>query len=103
MKTPRYEIGDVVRVKTLDELHRELGEEIETPCGFVEKMYKFCGQCMEVIGVHKVPVPGENFYYRLEDDGYGWDFDECVLDDFFIDDEQQVDVANITISYESLF
>lgn len=102
MKTPRYEIGDVVRVKTLDELHREFGEKIKTPCPFVEKMYKFCGQCMEVIGVYKTTAQGEEFCYELRNGG-GWNFDECVLDDFFIDDEQQVDVANITISYESLF
>ena len=99
MKTPRYTVGDIVRVKTLDELRRDLGEAMETPCSFVEEMYEFCGQCLEVIGVYDV---GENFYYRLQGGG-SWNFDECVLDDFFITDEPQPDISNISMNYESLF
>ena len=102
MKTPRYAVGDLVRVKTLDELRRDLGEHIETPCEFVEEMYEFCGQCMEVIGVFDFPDNGENFYYALKG-GDSWNFDECVLDDFFIADEHQLDISKISMNYESLF
>lgn len=102
MKTPRYAVGDLVRVKTLDELRRDLGEHIETPCEFVEEMYEFCGQCMEVIGVFDFCDLGVNFYYALKG-GDSWNFDECVLDDFFIADEPQPDIENISMNYESLF
>ena len=102
MKTPRYAVGDIVRVKTLDELRRDLGEAMETPCHFVEEMYEFCGQCLEVIGVYDVHDKGENFYYALQG-GDSWNFDECVLDDFFIADEPQPDISNISMNYESLF
>lgn len=101
MKTPRYAVGDIVRVKTLDELRRDLGENIETPCKFVEAMYEFCGQSMEVIGVFDI-LDKSDFYYALNG-GDGWNFDECVLDDFFITDEPQPDINNISMSYESLF
>ena len=102
MKTPRYAVGDIVRVKTLDELRRDLGEDMETPCNFVEEMYEFCGQCLEVIGVYDVYGKGDNFYYALQGGGR-WNFDECVLDDFFITDEPQPDISNISMNYESLF
>ena len=102
MKTPRYAVGDIVRVKTLDELRRDLGEAMETPCHFVEEMYEFCGQCLEVIGVYDVHDKGENFCYALQD-GDRWSFDECVLDDFFITDEPQPDISNISMNYGSLF
>lgn len=102
MKTPRYAVGDIVRVKTLDELRRDLGEAMKTPCTFVEGMYEFCGQCLEVIGVYDVYAQGENFCYTLQG-GDGWSFDECVLDDFFITDEPQPDISNISMNYESLF
>ena len=102
MKTPRYTVGDIVRVKTLDELRRDLGEDMETPCHFVEEMYEFCGLCLEVIGVYDFCDKGENFFYDLQG-GQGWNFDECVLDDFFITDEPQPDISNISINYESLF
>lgn len=102
----RFIVGDVVRVKTLDELRKELGENIETPCNFVEEMYDFCGQCMQVVGVYNAYDDKNSFYYAL-DGGGSWNFDECVLDDFFIadepQDEPQFDLANITMNYESLF
>ena len=102
MKTPRYAVGDIVRVKTLDELRRDLGEAMETPCNFVEEMYEFCGQCLEVIGVYDVHDKGENFYYVLQG-GDSWNFDECVLDDFFIADEPNIDISSLSMNYESLF
>lgn len=101
MKTPRYAVGDIIRVKTLDELRRYLGENIETPCNFVEEMYEFCGQCMEVIGVFDFHDKS-SFYYALKG-GDSWNFDECVLDDFFITDEPQPDISNISMNYECLF
>ena len=102
MKTPRYAVGDIVRVKTLAELRRDLGEAMETPCGFVEEMYEFCGQCLEVIGVHDV-YGKEGFYYYILGGADYWYFDECVLDDFFIADEPNIDISSLSMSYESLF
>lgn len=102
MKTPRYAVGDTVRVKSLDELRRDFGENINTPCSFVSEMYKFCGHTMEVIAVSDTyDDEGQQFYYELEGGG-GWNFDECVLDDFLVE-EPQIDIERLTMHYESLF
>lgn len=102
MKTPRYAVGDIVRVKTLDELRRDLGEAMETPCHFVSEMYEFCGHTMEVIAVFDTyDDEGQQFYYTLNG-GDGWNFDECVLDDFLVE-EPQIDIERLTMHYESLF
>lgn len=98
MKAAKYAAGDIVRVKTLDELQSEFGEYINTPCGFVEDMYKFCGQCMEVMIVCTTDSSGEETFYYILKDGESWHFDECVLED-----ELSSDLSTILMSYESLF
>ena len=102
MKTPQFAVGDTVRVKALDELRRDFGENINTPCHFVTEMYKFCGHTMEVIAVYDTyDDEGRQFYYALKD-GDDWNFDECVLDDFLVE-EPQIDIEQLTMHYESLF
>ena len=102
MKTPRYAVGDTVRVKALNELRRDFGENINTPCGFVPEMDKFCEHIMEVVAVYETYNDEEKeFCYELKD-GDGWNFDECVLDDFLVE-EPQIDIEQLTMHYESLF
>lgn len=102
MKTPQFAVGDTVRVKPLDELRRDFGENIDTPCGFISEMYKFCGHTMEVIAVFDTYYnESQEFYYNLKGGG-DWNFDECVLDDFLVE-EPQIDIEQLTMHYENLF
>lgn len=71
--------GDLVRVRSLAELQSEFGEAISTPCNFTTMMREYCGKTMKVTSVG-VTTDGNYFYYRL-DEGDGWNFDECVLED----------------------
>lgn len=102
MKTPQFAVGDTVKVKDLDELRRDFGANIHTPCSFISEMYKFCGHTMEVIAVFDAyNDEGQYFYYELKG-GDDWNFDECVLDDFLVE-EPQIDIDQLTMHYESLF
>lgn len=96
---PMFAVGDLVRVKSLDELVIEFGADIDTPCHFVASMQEYCGMKMEVERVFAVDEM--HFAYHLIG-GEGWNFDECVLDDGIIE-EPQLDLDSVSMGYESLF
>lgn len=104
MKDAMFRVGDMVKVKDLSVLRKEFGGDdtcIDTPCTFIDAMFKYCGRVMEVVKVYSNDVRGY-FYYELNH-GDGWNFDECVLEDFLDDDEPQFDIGLVSMGYESLF
>lgn len=104
MKQALFEVGDLVRVKSLDTLKNEFsGDEnlgFDTPCSFVPEMTQFCGSEMQVESVYKTYRDGKPAYYYDLVDGDNWNFDECVLE-VIIEDTQ--DTPAICISYDELF
>lgn len=96
-----FAVGDRVRVKALDELRREFGEGIDTPCGFVDAMYMYCEQEFEVTGVCS-RYDDENAYYYDLKGGDGWNFDECVLEDI-PSPEPTLDLDSLSMHYNDLF
>lgn len=99
-----FEVGDLVRVKSLDTLKNEFsGDEnlgFDTPCSFVPEMTQFCGSEMRVESVYKTCRDGELAYSYDLVGGDNWNFDECVLE-VIIEDTKSAPV--ICISYDDLF
>ena len=104
MKQALFEVGDWVRVKSLDTLKNEFsGDEnfgFDTPCSFTPKMTRFCGSEMQVESVYTTYRDGEPAHYYDLVGGDNWNFDECVLE-VIIEDTKSAPV--ICISYDELF
>lgn len=101
-KKPLFAVGDIVRVKELDELKREFGNTpsgIRTPCHFVRNMFKYCGREFEVAEAH-VSCTGLHCFYILGDET--WNFDECVLE-YVSARETAIKSDAVSITYNDLF
>ena len=65
----KYKVGDVVYVKSENEIKRLLAELYRSP-GWNEDMFFYCGKKFEIKSV--------DFYYRL---GISWAWDDWMLED----------------------
>lgn len=76
MVQSKFEVGDRVRVKTLDEICSKFGDGYSLPVAFVRSMHQYCGHEFVVINVKKVL---NTVTYNLLGAGT-WNFDERTLD-----------------------
>lgn len=98
---PMFAVGDRVRIKTLETLIAERGEHIPTPCSFTTEMRTFCGDTTMVTSV-RLCGDGVNWYYRLASGG-GWNWDECVLEDAYLPENDLTNRDTLQINYDDLF
>ena len=96
-ETPLFSVGDIVKVKELEQLKAEFGETIRVPSGFVNEMVKFCGEEHVIKAVRTTRYNGIS--YSLEADDDCWDFDECVFEAV---DNTQINPDNFELSFDSL-
>ena len=103
MKKNRFEVGDFVMVRELDDLLSEYEElsdgDIGTPyCTFVAPMRQHCGKIREITAVY---CTEDHVFYNISDDSMSWNFDEETLQS--AEEEVVVEVDSLSVHYEDLF
>lgn len=104
MKENRFEVGDFVIVRELDDLLSEYeedfsGGDIITPyCTFVPPMRRHCGKIREITAVYRIE---DHVFYNISDDSMNWNFDEETLRS--AEEEVVVEVDSLSVHYEDLF
>lgn len=73
-----YEVGDVVRVKSIEQLHKDLGNPIRAQCGWSNHMDRYTGREFMVVYRHESNSGGFHYSYKLSGAG-NWYFSEDVL------------------------
>ena len=95
---PLYRVGDVVRIKDLDTLKRELGSPIAAQCGWNSDMDRYAGNEYEVISVDSFKSRGFHYSYGLAG-ASGFLYSEDVLEPAR---EISGDTINILMDYDAL-
>ena len=98
MQRPLYRVGDVVRIKDLDTLIRELGSPIAAQCGWSLGMNEYAGNEYEVISVDSFKSRGFHYSYGLAGAGR-FLYSEDVLEPAC---EISGDTINILMDYDAL-
>ena len=79
----KFKVGDIVVVKTWDEMECEFGKDrlgaIKTYHGFPTEMKRFCGNAAEITGIGMYDVDLEFFDEELALFSREWNFDTDMI------------------------
>ena len=76
---PLFCVGDIVRIKSLEEIEADIGGKHNALCGWCMQMDRAAGNEYEVVEVLKSTSGGFHYSYRFDGTGMYW-FSEDVLE-----------------------
>ena len=98
-REPLYQVGDLVKIKDLDRLKQDLGDDIRAQCGWAPMMNVYAGGVYEVASIVKSTYREFHYSYKFKETGL-W----CFSEDTFEEDAFEADgeSANISMDYDEV-
>lgn len=77
---PKYCVGDVVSIKSLEDLKKDLGDPIDAQCGWSPEMNRYAGGSFRILECRKFGAGKRLHYSYLLDSCHYWWFSEDTFE-----------------------
>lgn len=101
MPLPLYNVGDIIRLKSLQQLRQDLGTPIRAQCGWAVPMNEYAGGEYEVMSCESFASNGFHYSYRLRGAG-GYLYSEDTIDHAAFEKLNTVSICDVRMLYDDL-
>lgn len=101
MPLPLYDVGDIIRLKSLWQLQQDLGTPIRAQCGWTVQMNEYAGGEYEVTNCDCFANNGFHYSYKLRGAG-DYLYSEDTIDHAASEKLNTVSICDVRMLYDDL-